>query len=85
MTAVRKAQTIMDRNNEAIDSLVFLVLVGYVGCNRAATMVCMTLTVSFIGFHASGCEISHPDVASDHADSSFPSSLMKQLFSLSLL
>lgn len=50
-----------------VGSSLFLVLIGYVGCNRVAAMCCITLAVSFIGFHSSGCQISHLDIASNYA------------------
>jgi hypothetical protein len=45
----------------------FLVLIGYVGCSKVAAMFCITLAVAFIGFHSSGCQISHLDIASNYA------------------
>ena len=50
-----------------IGSTIFLVLIGYVGCNRVAAMFCITLAVAFLGFHSSGCQISHLDIANNYA------------------
>ncbi|CAF3389237.1 unnamed protein product [Rotaria sp. Silwood1] len=62
-TVVRKIQTVIG----GVGSSLFLVLVGYVGCSKVAAMFCITLAVSFIGFHSSGCQISHLDIASNYA------------------
>ncbi|CAF1302986.1 unnamed protein product [Adineta steineri] len=62
-TAVRKLQTIIG----GVGSSLFLVLIGYVGCSKVAAMFCITLAVAFIGFHSSGCQISHLDIASNYA------------------
>lgn len=50
-----------------VGSSLFLVLIGYVGCSKIGAMLCITLAVSFIGFHSSGCQISHLDIASNYA------------------
>jgi len=50
-----------------VGSSLFLVLIGYVKCDRVAAMVCITLAVAFIGFNSSGCQISHLDIASNYA------------------
>ncbi len=50
-----------------IGSSLFLVLIGYLKCNSLGAMFCITLAVAFIGFHSSGCQISHLDIANNHA------------------
>ncbi|CAF1419595.1 unnamed protein product [Rotaria magnacalcarata] len=62
-TTVRKVQTIIG----GVGSSLFLVLIGYVGCSKVGAMSCITLAVAFIGFHSSGCQISHLDIASNYA------------------
>jgi hypothetical protein len=46
---------------------IFLVLVGYIGCNRILAVTFISLSVAFIGFQASGSLISHLDIASNYA------------------
>ena len=78
-TAVRKIQTAIGRmifaisnwidfvRTGGIGSSLCLALIGYVGCGHTETMFCITLAVAFIGFHASGCQISHLDIANNYA------------------
>jgi hypothetical protein len=80
-TTVRKLQTVigkircLDKGSSlmlfmgigGVGSSLFLVLIGYVGCDKVKAMVCITLAVAFIGFHSSGCQISHLDIASNYA------------------
>lgn len=62
-TATRRWQTIIG----AVGTSVFLVLVGFVGCNHILAVLCISLSVGFIGFQASGSLISHLDIASNYA------------------
>ncbi|CAF1005945.1 unnamed protein product [Adineta ricciae] len=62
-TTVRKLQTIIG----GVGSSAFLVAIGYVGCSKVGAMICITSAVAFIGFHSSGCHISHLDIASNYA------------------
>ncbi|CAF0779789.1 unnamed protein product [Didymodactylos carnosus] len=62
-TAVRKIQTIIG----GIGSSLFLILVGYIGCNRLYAIICITCAVACIGFHSCGSLISHLDIASNYA------------------
>ncbi len=62
-----KFELIFFRRLGGVGSSLFLILIGYVGCSKVAAMVCITLAVAFIGFHSSGCQISHLDIASNYA------------------
>lgn len=57
----------MSNLSGSVGTSVFLVLVGYVECNHALAVLCISLSVGFIGFQASGSLISHLDIASNYA------------------
>ncbi|CAF1238810.1 unnamed protein product [Adineta ricciae] len=62
-TATRRWQTIIG----ACGTSLFLVLVGYIGCDHVLAVVFISLSVAFIGFQGSGSLISHLDIASNYA------------------
>ncbi|CAF1395431.1 unnamed protein product, partial [Didymodactylos carnosus] len=62
-TNVRKLQTIIG----AVGSSIFLITIGFLGCDHIGAVICSILAVVFLGFHNSGCLISHLDVASNYA------------------
>ncbi|CAF1344084.1 unnamed protein product, partial [Didymodactylos carnosus] len=74
-TNVRKLQTIIGkemlfiipRSFSGVGSSTSLILIGYVNCNHVAAVICVTCAVAFIGFHSAGCQISHLDIAANHA------------------
>ncbi|CAF1248536.1 unnamed protein product [Didymodactylos carnosus] len=51
----------------AVGSSIFLVSIGFCGCNHISAVICSVFAVAFLGFHNSGCLISHLDVASNYA------------------
>ena len=51
----------------ACGTSIFLVLVGYIGCNHVLAVIFISLSVAFIGFQASGSLISHLDIANNYA------------------
>jgi hypothetical protein len=51
----------------ACGTSIFLVLVGFIGCNHVLAVIFISLSVGFIGFQGSGSLISHLDIASNYA------------------
>lgn len=51
----------------AFGTSIFLILVGYIGCNHVLAVIFIALSVAFIGFQQSGSLISHLDIASNYA------------------
>ncbi|CAF1070841.1 unnamed protein product [Rotaria sordida] len=62
-TVTRKLQTIIG----ACGTSVFLVLVGYIGCNHTLAVVSIILAIAFMGFQNSGSIISYLDIANNYA------------------
>jgi hypothetical protein len=50
-----------------IVSCIFLVAIGYMGCNQIGAVICCIVAVAFLGFQTCGAIISHLDVASNYA------------------
>jgi hypothetical protein len=50
-----------------LGTCIFLVAIGYMGCNHISAVVCCILAVGFLGFQTCGPIISHLDVASNYA------------------
>ncbi|CAF1039673.1 unnamed protein product [Rotaria sordida] len=51
----------------ACGTSVFLVLVGYIGCNHTLAVVSIILAIAFMGFQNSGSIISYLDIANNYA------------------